>query len=227
MSWFTRALSSTIGRKVIMSLTGLFLITFLIVHVSGNMLLFKNDGGEAFNLYAEFMTTSPLVRLLSIILYSGLILHIVYSIILTSINRSARPVGYKLAHPNQNSTWRSRNMGLLGTIIFVFLVIHLRTFWYEMHFGDVPVENYGGVEVKNLYAVVVEAFSQWWYVLFYLLALVGLAYHLAHGFWSAFQTLGMSHKKYTPFIKSLGLWFSILISVLFAAMPVYFYVQSL
>lgn len=227
MSWFTKALSSTIGRKVIMSLTGLFLITFLIVHVSGNMLLFKNDGGEAFNLYAEFMTTSPLIRIASIVLYSGLILHIIYSIILTRKNNAARPVGYKLAHPNQNSTWRSRNMGILGTIVFIFLVVHMRTFWYTMHWGDIPVESYGGAEVKNLYTVVVTAFSEWWYVLFYLLALVGLAYHLTHGFWSAFQTLGMSHKKYTPFIKSFGLWFSIIICALFASMPIYFYVQSL
>lgn len=227
MSWFTQALSSTIGRKVIMSLTGLFLITFLIVHVSGNMLLFKKDGGEAFNLYAEFMTTSPLIKVASIILYSGLILHVVYSIILTLVNKSARPTGYKLAHPSENSSWRSRNMGILGTIIFIFLVIHMRTFWYEMHFGDIPVENYGGIEVKDLYTVVKASFAQWWYSLFYILAMVGLAFHLTHGFWSAFQTLGMSHKKYTPFIKTVGLWFSIIISLLFSSMPIYFYLQSL
>lgn len=227
MSWFTRALSSTIGRKVIMSLTGLFLITFLIVHVSGNMLLFKDDGGEAFNLYAEFMTTSPLIRVASIVLYSGLILHIVYSIILTFINRSARPVGYKKAHPNENSSWRSRNMGVLGTIIFIFLVIHMRTFWYTMHFGDIPVVNYEGVEVNDLYTVVKASFSQWWYTAFYILAMVGLGFHLVHGFWSAFQTLGLSHKKYTPFIKTLSLWFSIIICILFTSMPVYFYLQSL
>lgn len=227
MSWFTHALSSTLGRKVIMSLTGLFLITFLIVHVSGNMLLFKDDGGEAFNLYAEFMTTNPLIKIASYILYTGIILHVIYSIILTSANRSARPVGYKLAHPNQNSTWRSRNMGILGTIIFIFLVIHLRSFWYEMHFGDIPMVNYGGVEVDDLFTVVKAAFSQWWYSLLYVLAMVGLGFHLAHGFWSAFQTLGLSHKKYTPFIKTLGVLFAIVVPALFASMPIYFYLQSL
>lgn len=227
MSWFTHALSSTIGRKVIMSLTGLFLITFLIVHASGNMLLFKNDGGEAFNLYAEFMTSNPLIKVASYILYSGIILHVIYSIILTSKNKSARPVGYKLAHPNANSTWRSRNMGVLGTIIFIFLVIHLRSFWYEMHFGDIPVVTYAGVEVSDLYTVVQAAFSQWWYSLIYVLAMIGLGFHLAHGFWSAFQTLGMSHKKYTPFIKTVGVLFAIVVPALFASMPIYFYLQSL
>jgi len=227
MSWFTNALSSTIGKKVIMSLTGLFLITFLIVHVSGNMLLFKNDGGEAFNLYAEFMTTSPLIKIASYILYSGIILHVIYALILSVKNKQARPVGYKLANPNQNSNWRSRNMGVLGTIVLIFLVIHMRSFWYEMHFGDVPIKSYSGVEVSDLYTVVKAAFGEWWYSLLYVLAMVGLAFHLVHGFWSAFQTLGLSHKKYTPFIKTVALIFAIVVPVLFASMPVYFYIQSL
>ena len=86
MSWFSQALNSTIGKKVIMSLTGLFLITFLIVHVSGNTLLFKNDGGEAFNLYAQFMTSNPLIKAASIILYSGIILHVIYVLVRTIRN---------------------------------------------------------------------------------------------------------------------------------------------
>ncbi|MDF9797542.1 succinate dehydrogenase / fumarate reductase cytochrome b subunit [Catalinimonas alkaloidigena] len=227
MSWFTKALSSTIGRKVIMSLTGLFLITFLIVHLSGNMLLFKSDGGEAFNLYADFMTTSPLIQIASYILYTGIILHVVYSLVLSVKNKNARPVGYKLANPNQNSSWRSRNMGILGTIVLIFLIIHLRSFWYEMHFGELPTKTYAGGEVKDLYTIVQAAFSEWWYSLLYVLAMLGLAFHLSHGFWSAFQTLGLSHKKYTPFIKTVGLIFAIVVPLLFASMPVYFYLQSL
>ncbi len=210
-----------------MSLTGLFLIVFLVVHVSGNMLLFKNDGGEAFNLYAEFMTTNPLVRVASIVLYSGLLLHIIYSLVLSIKNKKARPVGYTLANPRYNSSWKSRNMGILGTIVLIFLIIHIRSFWFEMHFGYTPTRNYGGVEVKDLYAIVVSAFSQWWYVVVYLLAMVGLAFHLSHGFWSAFQTLGMNHKKYTPFIKTVSLIFAILVPALFASMPIYFFLKSL
>lgn len=227
MSWFTQALSSTIGKKVVMSLTGLFLITFLIVHVSGNMLLFKDDGGEAFNLYAEFMTTNPLIQTASYILYTGIILHVVYSLILSIKNKTARPVGYKLANPNQNSSWKSRNMGILGTIVLIFLIIHLRSFWYEMHYGDMPTQEYGGVIVEDLYSVVKASFAQWWYALIYVLAMAGLGFHLAHGFWSAFQTLGLNHKKYTPMIKKLGLAFAIIVPLMFASMPVYFFLQSL
>ena len=227
MSWFTQALSSTIGKKLVMSLTGLFLITFLIVHASGNMLLFKDDNGEAFNLYAQFMTTNPLIKIASYILYSGIILHVIYSLILSIKNKTARPVGYKMANPNQNSSWKSRNMGILGTIVLIFLVIHMRSFWYEMHYGDMPLQNYAGVEVEDLYTVVKASFGQWWYALIYVLAMVGLGFHLAHGFWSAFQTLGLNHKKYTPLIKKLGLAFAIIVPVLFASMPIYFYLQSL
>jgi succinate dehydrogenase / fumarate reductase, cytochrome b subunit len=227
MSWFTQALSSNIGKKVVMSLTGLFLITFLIVHVSGNLLLFKDDGGEAFNLYADFMTTSPLIKAASYILYAGIILHIIYSLVLSIKNRSARPVGYKLSQAKDNSSWKSRNMGVLGTIVLIFLIIHLRSFWYEMHFGNMPTEVYAGETVKDLYTVVKASFSQWWYSSLYILAMVGLGFHLAHGFWSAFQTLGLNHRKYTPLIKKVGLAFAIIVPLLFGSMPVYFFLQSL
>ncbi|MGB3777286.1 MAG: succinate dehydrogenase cytochrome b subunit [Tunicatimonas sp.] len=227
MSWFTQALSSTIGRKVVMSLTGLFLITFLVVHVSGNMLMFKSDDGEAFNLYAQFMTTNPLIKMASYILYTGILVHVFYALYLSVYNKNARPVGYAVAHSEQNSTWKSRNMGILGTIVLIFLVIHLRSFWFEMKFGDVPLVNYAGIEVRDLYSVMEAAFSQWWYVLIYVLAMVGLSYHLAHGFWSAFQTLGLQHKKYSPLIKNAGYIFAIVVPLLFAAMPVYIYIKSL
>ena len=223
MSWFTQALSSTIGKKVVMSLTGLFLITFLIVHVSGNALLFKDDGGEAFNLYAQFMTTNPLIKMASYILYTGILLHIIYSLILSVYNKRARPAGYVMAKPNQNSSWKSRNMGILGTIVLIFLIIHLRAFWYEMKFGDIPIVNYAGVEVRDLYTLMLRAFSQEWYVIFYVLAMAGLGFHLAHGFWSAFQTLGLQHKKYSPLIKNFGYIFAVVVPLLFAIMPVYLY----
>ncbi|WKN43809.1 succinate dehydrogenase cytochrome b subunit [Tunicatimonas pelagia] len=227
MSWFSQALNSTIGKKVIMALTGLFLITFLIVHASGNTLLFRSDGGEAFNLYAEFMTTNPLIKAASIILYSGIILHVVYALVLSIRNKSARPVGYSVANSSQNSSWKSRNMGVLGTIVLIFLIIHMRSFWYEMKFGEVPTMLVDGAEVKDLYSIVTAAFTQWWYVLIYVLAMVGLGYHLAHGFWSAFQTLGLQHKKYSPFIKSAGLAFAIAVPLLFASMPIYLFIKSL
>lgn len=227
MSWFTQALSSSIGKKVIMSLTGLFLITFLVVHVSGNMLLFKDDGGEAFNLYTEFMTTSPLIKIASYILYIGIILHVIYSLVLSLNNKNARPIGYAKAHQEQNSSWKSRNMGILGTIVLIFLLIHMRSYWYEMKFGAVPTKTYAGVEVDDLYTIVKASFERWWYVGLYVLSMVGLAFHLSHGFWSAFQTLGMNHRKYMPMIKKVSLLFAIIVPLLFASMPVYFFLKSI
>ncbi|MCC5920832.1 MAG: succinate dehydrogenase cytochrome b subunit [Cyclobacteriaceae bacterium] len=224
MNWFVATFSSTIGRKVMMSITGLFLIIFLVGHVSGNFLLFKNDGGQAFNEYALFMTTNPIVKILSIITYVAILGHVAVSIILQIHNRKARPVNYAVANPSANSPWNSRNMGILGTFILIFIVIHMQNFWYQMQFGEMPMVNYGdGVEYKNLYLIVAEAFSVWWYVAIYVFSMIMLGIHLSHGFQSAFQTLGINHKKYTPFIKKLGLAFSILVPAAFASIPIYMF----
>lgn len=221
MSWFTQTLSGTIGRKLLMAITGLFLIIFLVVHMSGNMLLLKGDGGEAFNLYAKFMTSNALIRVASIILYTGIIVHVVWSILLTRKNQAARPSKYAYEKASTNSSWNSRNMGILGTFILLFLVAHMKQFWFEMHFGAVPMKSYNGVEAKDLYAVVVVAFQQWWYVALYIVSLGFLGFHLLHGFQSAFQTLGLYHKKYTPLIKTVGTLYSIIIPILFAIQPLY------
>lgn len=228
MSWLTDALKSSLGRKLIMALTGLFLILFLMGHVLGNLLLFKNDGGQAFNEYARFMTTTPVIQVLSYVTYISIIAHVIYSILITRKNKDARPVAYAVSNPAENSTWSSRNMGILGTIVLIFLVIHLKSFWYEMRFGTIPMVNYPGVgEFKDLYSIVAEAFTQWWYVLIYIVAMFGLGYHLSHGFESAFQTLGLNHKKYTPLIKRVGLAFAVIVPLLFASMPVVMFIKSL
>ena len=226
MSWVKKTLNSTLGRKLIMALTGLFLIIFLIGHVSGNALLFKNDGGQAFNEYAEFMTTNQFVQVLSILTYVSIIGHVVYSVFLTIRNRKARPIGYAVRNASTNSSWSSRNMGILGTLILIFLVIHLQGFWYQMHWGDMPYVTYDGIEYKDLYRIVVFAFQELWFVILYVVSMVFLAFHLAHGFASAFQTLGLNHNKYTPAIKTIGLLFSILVPALFAAMPIYIYFSN-
>lgn len=228
MGWFTKAISSTLGRKFIMATTGLFLIIFLIGHVSGNLLLFRNDGGQAYNLYAEFMTTSPFIQLVRIITALSFILHIIYSIILTRMNKKARPIEYQVQKPSANSEWSARNMGILGTIVLIFLVVHLRAFLYEMKFGDIPFVDYGEFgRVKDLYSVVASTFSIWYYSLFYVIMMVFLAFHLWHGFKSAFQTLGIHHKKYTPAIRKVGYAFAIIVPTVFAIMPLYFLFKSM
>jgi succinate dehydrogenase / fumarate reductase cytochrome b subunit len=226
MTWVTKTLNSTLGRKLIMALTGLFLILFLTGHVSGNLLLFKGDGGQAFNIYAKFMTTNPAIKLLSYLTYISVIGHIVYSILLSQHNKSARPVSYSTSKGSTNSAWSSRNMGVLGTIILIFLVVHLQGFWAKMHWGEVPMITYEGEVYKNLFLIVSEAFKQEWLVALYVLSMIFLGFHLSHGFASAFQTLGINHKKYSPAIKAIGTAYSILVPALFASMPLYIYFSS-
>ncbi|EJF11708.1 succinate dehydrogenase cytochrome b subunit [Pontibacter sp. FD36] len=226
MNWFTKTFSSTIGRKIIMSITGLFLCSFLVVHLIGNLTLFKGDDGVTFNLYSHFMANNPIIRTMEIVLVLGFVFHIYDALVLTRRNKAARPVGYAENHPQENSTWSSRNMGLLGTVILVFLIIHLWNFFVPARFGaaggleGVVIEN---VDYDNLYLKVVQSFQIWWYVLIYVISMIALAYHLIHGFQSAFQSLGLTHKKYTPFIKTFGVVFSIAVCFGFAIIPIYFF----
>lgn len=226
MSWVKKTLSSTLGRKLIMALTGLFLILFLTGHVSGNLLLFKSDGGESFNIYAKFMTTNPAVKLLSYLTYISVIGHVIYSIALARHNKAARPVAYSLTKGSSNSSAASRNMGILGTIILLFLAGHMYTFWYQMHWGEIPLVMIEGEEYKNLYSVVSLAFQQAWMVALYVVSMGFLGFHLSHGFASAFQTLGLSHQKYSPAIQFVGKVYCILVPILFASMPIYIYFTS-
>lgn len=228
MSWVKQTFTSTIGRKLLVALSGLFLIIFLSGHVTGNLLLFKNDGGQAFNEYAEFMTSNQLVFILRVLTFGSILIHVIWSISLTIYNRSSRPVQYAVTNPSANSSWASRNMSVLGTIILIFIVMHLNNFLYEMKFGDVPYVSYESTgEVKDLYALVNSTFTIWWYSALYVVAMVFLGIHLAHGFQSAFQTLGVRHPKYTPFIQKLGLGFAVVVPALFASMPIYIFIKNL
>jgi len=252
MSRFNHLFSSTIGKKLIMSLTGIFLCVFLVIHLIGNLQLFKTDGGLAFNEYAYFMTNFAPIKIVSYLLYASIILHAVYALIVTYRNRKARPVAYASYNGAANSKWNSRNMGILGTIILVFLVTHMSNFWYKYHWGGTPYVEYttniqsgetsfreipeaeftnyvsyveDGNQVliaKDLYKEVNFSFQSWYLVAFYVLAMIALGFHLAHGFKSAFQTLGWDHNRYAPLIKGVGFWiFGILIPLAFAAMPLY------
>lgn len=224
MSWFIQFLTSSIGRKLVMSLTGLFLVTFLIVHLAGNLQLLYNDDGEAFNIYAKFMTTNPLIKFTSFGLYFFIVLHAIQGFVLAFVNKSRKGSKYGV-QTKDNASWASRNMALLGTLILFFLFIHMGDFWLKMKLGDVSMVSYDGYDgqVQNLYERVYISFKELWIVIVYLIGLVALAFHLHHGFASAFQTLGLRHKKYTPMIKGVGLLISILIPLAFAIIPLFIY----
>jgi succinate dehydrogenase / fumarate reductase cytochrome b subunit len=218
MNWFTKFLSSSLGKKLIMALTGLFLIVFLVVHLLGNLQLLHDDGGQAFNVYARFMTTNPVIKTVSYLLYTFILVHVVYAILLTRQNRLARGGSYAIS--NKSSGWASRNMGILGTLIFIFLVIHMRQFWAEMHWGGIPVVTYDGEEYKDLYSIVAFAFESPLYVGLYTICMIALAFHLWHGFSSAFQTLGLNHLKYNGVIEFVGRAFAIIVPAAYAWIPV-------
>lgn len=261
MSWVTQTLSSSIGKKLVMALTGLFLCSFLIVHMSGNLQLFKQDDGLAFNVYAVFMTTNPLIKTISYGLYAFIILHAIEGLYLAYQNRQARgSQRYVVSNGKANSSWFSRSMALLGTILLVFIVVHMSNFWFEYKFGYVPYTQYEQnlvtgevasapfegqinnkleeyvreesntrvVIVKDLYRSVMEGFKNPLLVLFYVLSMFAVSFHLVHGFKSAFQTLGINHSKYNPLLNFLGVGvFGIIIPIGFALMPLYFFFKSM
>lgn len=222
MSWVTTFFTSSIGRKLIMSLSGLFLITFLVVHLIGNLQLLYNDGGQAFNLYAQFMTTNPFIKFTSYGLYAGILLHAIQGFILWRKNATSRPQKYAVASKT-TSSFTSRNMGWFGTIIFVFIILHMVQFWLQMKMGTTEMVPYDGVVVKDLYRLVSGAFANPLYVIFYVISMAVIGMHLWHGFGSAFQTLGLNHKKYTPFINTLGKIYSVVIPLLFAIIPIWMF----
>lgn len=255
MTWLNKFLLSSIGRKVVMAITGLFLCLFLVIHIAGNFQLFKDDHGASFNLYSKFMTTNPLIKTVSYMLYLSILVHAIQGIMLVLHNKKARPQGYYANKPAANSSWSSRNMGPLGMILLAFIIFHMAGFWYEYKFGTVPKQtyimyeldgeprvainekeipmqdqmriNYFKIEkVKDLYKVVDEAFKDIYIVIFYLISMIALSFHLVHGFQSGFQTLGFHHRKYGPVIKGIGWIFSVVIPAGFAAMPIYFFFFS-
>lgn len=219
MTW-KHFFTSSIGKKLIMAFTGVFLISFLIVHAGVNACIFLNDNGETFNEVAHFMSHNWIVRILEVGLFAGLILHIIQGLMLWKQNQQARPVGYYMNKAEKNSTWYSRSMGILGTLLLLFLVIHLAHFWV-----GTKVALYGGDRPHNLFEEMREVFSHEWVVGVYLIGVVALFWHLYHGFQSAFQTLGVNHKKYTPIINALGTGYSVIICILFALMPIAVYLQ--
>ncbi|MBI3883198.1 MAG: succinate dehydrogenase cytochrome b subunit [Sphingobacteriales bacterium] len=214
MTW-NQFFTSSLGKKYVMALTGLFLVSFLIVHVGVNSCIFVNDGGETFNTAAHFMSHNWVVRILEIGLFAGLILHIVQGLMLWAQNNAARPVKYEVKDSSKNSTWYSRSMGLLGTLLLFFLIIHLSHFWVET-----KQDLYFGEDNENSYASIIAVFHVWYWALAYVLGVISLFWHLFHGFQSAFQSLGVNHKKYTPIIKTLGYGYSIIVCILFALMPI-------
>lgn len=225
MKW-SEFFTSSVGRKLVMAFTGLFLISFLVVHAGVNACIWANDGGEMFNKAAHFMGSMVVIRVVEVGLFAGIFLHIIQGYVLEFSNRSKRKIGYNVSLGNKGSKWYSRSMGLLGTILLIFFVLHWYHFWIPSRFTGIPgpeMELEGGKHIHNLFALMQFTFQELWVVIVYVLACISLCWHLIHGFQSAFRTVGVSNPKYLTLIKAVGIGYSIIISLAFAMMPVSMY----
>ena len=231
-------LKSSLVKKYWMGFTGLFLCLFLLGHLAGNLQLFMTgvEGQFQFNEYAKFMTTNPAVKLLSYVTYISILFHAIDGLILTIRNAKARPQKYAYNKPSANSTWASRNMGVLGTVLLAFIVTHMTNFWAKMHFAVMPfmtADPEGKMleePLKDLHTIVMQFFNPaensmaLVAVILYVVSMIAIGFHLSHGFQSGFQSLGLKNEKYKRIIDLSGKAFSIVVPLLFAIIPFYLYV---
>lgn len=203
-------LDSSIGKKIMVAIAGLLLCGFLITHLAGNLFLFV--GATQFNRYAEFLESQALLPLAEAGLFVLFLIHIALSVRARMANMAARPVGYQVSADKGARTPGSRTMAVGGSLILLFIIIHVATIKYQV----------GGAMGTTLYDHVTGWFHNPLYAGFYVLAMIALGLHLSHGVQSAFQTLGVNHPRYTPAIKKLSLAFAVVIALGFAVMPIYF-----
>ena len=223
-------LSSSIGKKLFMSLTGFFLMSFLLVHLGINLLLIFDDTGELFNQGANFMGTNPIIKIVEPVLALGFLLHMLYASYLTILNMMARPLGYAKVNQKNASKWASRNMFVLGALILAFLVLHIMNFYWKIKVDhSVTSVMVNGEEMHNTYALVAGLFTDGTYGLIYSLIYIAgsilLGIHLTHGFWSAFQTIGWSGDIWRNRLENVGMVLAIILAIGFSIIPLYFIIK--
>jgi len=208
MNWLINTLWTSIGKKLLMAVTGLGFIGFLAVHFAGNLTLYA--GGDVFNAYADHLhSLGVLVTVAEWGLLSLAVVHVLTGAFLFYRNLVARPSRYAVNSRAGGRTIGSATMPYTGLTILVFVIFHLSNF----HF----VDKTG----TTIFQIVTEVFSNPTHVLLYVLAMVVVAVHVSHGLWSAFQTLGANHPKYMPLIMAGGIGLSVIFGVGFGFIPVY------
>ena len=214
--------TSSIGKKLLMSLAGIFLLTFLLVHLGINLLIVIFDDPMVFNKAAHIMSTNILIKIFEIVLFGGILLHVIYALILQIQNWIARPKRYNKANYS-NTSFFSKFMIHTAMITLVFLVIHFMDFYIKAKFGHAAEVIVDGVVYHDFASEMVDKFKMLPFVIFYIAAFIFLGFHLVHGFQSAFKTLGMDHKKYTPVVQFLAIIYTAIIVGGFTFIPVYIY----
>lgn len=212
-------------RKSIIAATGLFLCIFLIVHLSANALLLLPEATARglYNSYSAALRGNILITIVAYVLYLSIVFHVIYAGIVTYKNRRTKDKSYTLNRKNENSTWSSQNMGFLGILILIFIVVHLVNFWARVKLGigeNVGVDEAGNIDV---YEVTTALFQNIYYVIFYAILMIPLGFHLHHGLKSAFKTLGFYHKKGLNFVAKISLFYAVIISAGFGVIPLILY----
>jgi len=222
----SKFLTASIGRKFVMSISGLFLMVFIAVHLGLNLLLIFDSSGDLFNQGAHFMATNPLIKIMEPILGLGFVIHIVWSFFLEYQNWKARPVKYAKKNMSGASSWVSRNMLVLGGLVLAFLVLHVINFFVKMKFTGHELLTevvVNGTHMENAYALVSGAFIQSTILcIVYIIAGILLGLHLSHGFWSSFQTLGLNNKYWLKRWQIIAQVYAVVVAAGFAIIPLYF-----
>jgi succinate dehydrogenase / fumarate reductase cytochrome b subunit len=214
--------TSSIGKKLLMSLAGIFLVVFLLVHLGINLLVIIFDDPMVFNKAAHFMSSNIVIKVFEIVLFGGILLHVIYALILQIQNWIARPKRYNKANYS-NTSFFSKFMIHTAVITLVFLAIHFADFYFKAKFGHASEVMIDGVMYHDLAREVEEKFKMLPFVIFYVAAFIFLGFHLIHGFQSAFKTLGLDNKKYTPAIQVLAIIYSVIVVAGFSLIPLLLY----
>lgn len=209
------------------ALTGLFLCLFLIVHLSANCLLLlpPDTARGLYNAYSTFLRENPLIMVVAYALYLSIIIHVVYALLVTIRNRKAKPVRYAVNEYRENSNWASQNMGVLGVLILIFIIVHLANFWARVKLGIGAEVGYDEAGNKDIYEVTYSLFQNIYYVVFYAILTVPLGFHLYHGLQSAFKTLGFYHRESLAWLAKVSLIYAIIVSAGFGIIPIVVYFQ--
>jgi succinate dehydrogenase / fumarate reductase cytochrome b subunit len=213
MNWFTGMLGSSIGKKLMMAITGLSFIGFLAAHLAGNLTIY--GGKDAFNGYAEHLhSLGPLLTVAEVVLLTFFLVHVIIGLILFLQNLKARPGRYAVNKTAGGRTFGSATMPYTGALLLAFIVFHL------LNFSFVDKTD------TTIFNIVSSAFSSPLYVVIYILAMAVAAVHVSHGFWSAFQTVGANHPKYMPLIRMAGTAFAVVVGVGFGFLPIYIFLMA-
>ncbi len=217
---------STLGKKLLMAATGLAMVGFLIGHLAGNLLLLAGDP-EPYNAYSHFLISLGWVLIaIELVLLTILLVHVVAAISVSWTNRKSRQdryQRYRTAGRSSKQNLASSTMVWTGVVLLVFTALHLYTFKYGPGEAEGFVAEVEGEQVRDLYRLVIEVFQNPWYVLWYVGAMTFMGFHLRHGFWSAFQSLGVHHPRYTPLIYTAGILLAVVLGVGFLLIPVWIF----